>query len=82
MSNKMTLKKKITAVIAGALIILIIFIISPLSRYVLSLGVMSVYSRIHERESIMAEKGIILEIPGGGETPEADWYPLVMTFRP
>ena len=82
MSNKMTLKKKITAVIAAALIIFIIFIISPLSRYVLSLGVMSVYSNIHERESIMADKGIILEIPGGGETPEADWYPFVMTFSP
>ena len=79
MSNKMTLRKKITTVIAVALII---FVISPLSRYVLSLGVMSVYSNIHERESIMADKGIILEIPGGGETPEADWYPFVMTFSP
>lgn len=75
----MSTKKKVLAVFMAALII---FIISPLSRYVLSLGVMSVYSGIHERESIMAEKGITLEIPGGGETTETDWYPFVMTFNP
>ena len=75
----MSTKKKVLAVFMAALII---FIISPLSRYVLSLGVMSVYSDIHERESIMADKGIILEIPGGGETHETDWYPFVMTFSP
>lgn len=75
----MSTKKKVLAVFMAALII---FIISPLSRYVLSLGVMSIYSGIHERESIMADKGIILEIPGGGETPETDWYPFVMTFNP
>lgn len=75
----MSTKKKVLAVFMAALII---FIISPLSRYVLSLGVMSVYSGIHEGESIMADKGIILEIPGGGETPENDWYPFVMTFNP
>lgn len=78
MDKKSHLKKKIAAVIAAALVI---FIISPLSGYVLSLGVMSVYSGIHERESIMAEKGIELEIPGGLETAETDWYPFVMTFN-
>lgn len=75
----MSTKKKVLAVFAAALII---FILSPLSRYVLSLGVMSVYSGIHERNSIMAEKGIELEIPGGGATSEKDWYPFVMTFNP
>lgn len=75
----MSTKKKVLAVFTAALII---FVISPLSRYVLSLGVMSVYSGIHERESIMADKGITLEIPGGGETSETDWYPFVMTFSP
>lgn len=75
----MSTKKKVLVVFMAALII---FIISPLYRYVLSLGVMSVYSGIHERESIMADKGIILEIPGGGETHETDWYPFVMTFNP
>ena len=66
----MSTKKKVLAFFAAALII---FILSPLSRYVLSLGVMSVYSGIHERNSIMAEKGIELEIPGGGATSEKDW---------
>ena len=75
----MSTKKKVLVAFVAALII---FIISPLSRYVLSLGVMSVYSGTHARESIMADKGITLEIPGGGETPETDWYPFVMTFNP
>lgn len=78
MKKKTSLKKKIAWVIAVALII---FIISPLSRYALSLAVMSVYSDIHERQSIMAEKGIELYIPGGRQTGEADWYPFVMTFN-
>lgn len=30
----------------------------------------------------MANKGIKLAIPGGGETSEDDWYPFVMTFNP
>lgn len=75
----MSTKKRVLAVFAA---VLIIFILSPLSRYVLSLGVMSVYSGIHEKNSIMAEKGIELDIPGGDETPEKDWYPFVMTFNP
>ena len=75
----MSTKKKVFMALAAALII---FILSPLSRYVLSLGVMSVYSGIHERNSIMAERGIELEIPGGGATSEKDWYPFVVTFNP
>lgn len=43
---------------------------------------MSVYSGMHERQSIMEAKGIELSIPGGGATSEADWYPFVMTFNP
>ena len=43
---------------------------------------MSVYSKICEQESILKEKEIELEIPGGCETEEADWYPFVMTFNP
>ena len=50
--------------------------------YAVSLGVMSAYSGMHRRESIMAEKGIQLEIPGGNATAEKDWYPFVMVFNP
>jgi hypothetical protein len=46
-----------------------------------SVAVMSVYSAIHEKDSIMAEKGFEIDIPGGLTTKERDWYPFVMTFN-
>ena len=67
---------------AGILLLLAGFVLSPFSKLILSLSVMSVYSGMHERQSIMHEKGIELAIPGGSATPEADWYPFVMTFNP
>jgi hypothetical protein len=42
---------------------------------------MSVYSAIHEKNSIMAKNDFGIEIPGGLSTIERDWYPLVMTFN-
>lgn len=66
---------------AAAAAVLILFLWSPLSNYPVSLAVMKVYSGIHERESIMAEKGIQLNISGGSVTEERDWYPFVMTFN-
>ena len=67
---------------AGILLLLLSFVLSPFSKYILSLSVMSVYSGMHERQSIMHEKGIELAIPGGSATKETDWYPFVMTFNP
>ena len=67
---------------AGILLLLASFVLSPFSKYILSLSVMSVYSGMHERQSIMHEKGIELAIPGGSATKEMDWYPFVMTFNP
>ena len=67
---------------AGILLLLVSFMLSPFSKYILSLSVMSVYSGMHERQSIMHEKGIELAIPGGSATKETDWYPFVMTFNP
>lgn len=69
-------------VIGSILLLLAVFILSPFSKYLVSLGVMSVYSGMHERNSVMQEKGIELWIPGGGITEETDWYPFVMTFQP
>lgn len=74
------MKKRLLAA-AAAVVILAGFIWSPLSNYPVSLAVMKVYSGIHERDSIMAEKGIELHIPGGSATKERDWYPFVMTFN-
>lgn len=67
---------------AGILLLLVSFVLSPFSKLILSLSVMSVYSGMHERQSIMEAKGIELSIPGGGATKETDWYPFVMTFNP
>lgn len=69
-------------VLAAAAVLLVVFALSPFSKYLVSLSVMSVYSGVHERQSIMEEKEIELSIPGGGATSEADWYPFVMTFNP
>ena len=73
-------RRRLAAV--GILLLLVSFMLSPFSKYILSLSVMSVYSGMHERQSIMHEKGIELAIPGGSATKETDWYPFVMTFNP
>ena len=77
----MTRRRKIAVWAAVILIILFLFLWSPFSNYPVSLAVMRAYSGIHERDSIMAEKGIDLSVPGGTATAEADWYPFVMTFN-
>ena len=59
----------------------LIFVMSPLAPYVRSLAVMKVYSYMNEKESLMREKAIDIEIPGGGATEEDDWYPFVMTYN-
>ncbi len=46
-----------------------------------SMVVMSVYSAIHEKDSIMAEERFKIDIPGGLSTKGRDWYPFVMTFN-
>lgn len=73
--------RRIAGILAVILVAGIAFFWSPFSNYPVSLAVMKVYSGMHEKESIMAEKGITLEIPGGGITKEKDWYPFVMTFN-
>ncbi len=87
MRKRKTKKRKTKAntkltVLGAAAALLVVFVLSPFSKYLLSLGVMSVYSGMHERGSIMQEKGIELSIPGGAQTAETDWYPFVMTFNP
>ncbi len=74
------MKKKF--VIPAFIIVLIsAFVMSPLSPYVRSLAVMKVYSYMNEKESLMKERGIEIDIPGGGATEKADWYPFVMTYN-
>lgn len=72
-------EKKKWKLVLTALCLFLIFCISPFSKFFLSMGVMSVYSEIHEKESVLAEKNVELKIPGGSSK---GWYPFVMTFNP
>ncbi len=58
-----------------AAVLLAIFAFSPLYPYVRSLGVMSIYSRICEKDSIMEKENIRLFIPYG-----EGWYPFTMCY--
>ena len=68
--------------ILGLIVIsLAVFCLSPLFPFVRSLAVMRVYSALQERDSLEAETGLWIRMPGGTATPEKDWYPFVMTFN-
>lgn len=74
-------KRRIIGIVLALFLLLGIFAASPVFPFVRSVAVMSVYSRICEKDSIMADEGFHIEIPGGGATKEKDWYPFVMTFN-
>lgn len=67
-------KKKLRILIVTAAAV-VIFLLSPLFPYVRSLAVMSVYSKVCEKESVPAENGFRVDIPSG-----EGWYPFVMNF--
>ena len=79
MKKKAKKEKKKWKLALTALCLLLIFCVSPFSKFFLSMGVMSVYSGMHEKESVLAEKKVELKIPGGSGR---GWYPFVMTFNP
>ncbi len=74
------MKKKLIR-FSAIFVFVIVFLMSPLAPYLKSLLVMKVYSYMNERESFINEKGIEINIPGGGITEEKDWYPFVMTYN-
>ena len=73
--------KKKWIIVGAALLALLLFLWSPFSHYPLSLAVMRVYSGVHQRDSLAAQKEIELTLSGGAQTPQDDWYPFVMTFN-
>ena len=80
--QKRFLLQKQKRYLAGrTLALLLLFFISPLSRVFYSMAVMSVYSKMNEKTSLLHSEGINLSIPGGLTTPQSDWYPFVMTFE-
>ena len=68
--------------LAGRILaLLLLFCLSPFSRVFYSMAVMSIYSKMNEKTSLLASEGISLSIPGGLSTLHSDWYPFVMTFE-
>ena len=41
---------------------------------------MTWWNSVQKRDSLLADCGLDLSIPGGLSTPESDWFPLVMNF--
>jgi len=69
---EMMKKKKIRYAIMAIALLMIILLAIPALR---SRIVMRIYSEYNEKESLLTEKNIRLEIPSG-----EGWYPFVMTF--
>lgn len=61
--------------------LILFFFLSPFSRVFYSMAVMSVYSRMCEKNSLPKTEEINLSVPGGLVTLKSDWYPFVMTFE-
>ena len=62
--------------IVVCLISVVMFCLSPMASYAKSLAVMSVYSQANEKNSLLADKAIQVNIPSG-----SGWYPFVMTYN-
>ncbi|MBP8640144.1 MAG: hypothetical protein KBI01_04495 [Oscillospiraceae bacterium] len=68
-------KKRKLLIYACVFFALAAFAVSPIFPYALSLSVMSVYSPICAKDSLMEEENIKIKIQSG-----KDWFPLVMTY--
>ena len=68
--------RKKSLIILISVLLIFALILSPLGAYGISLGAMSVYSRMEAEDSYMAQKGVRIQISSG-----EGWYPFVMTFN-
>lgn len=62
-------------------LLIIIFLLSPVSGVLRSCFIMLPYSYIHHRDSVIHKNQITFHIPGGWHTKKPDWYPFVITFN-
>lgn len=67
--------KKKSLIILISVLLIFALILSPLGAYGISLGAMSVYSRMEAEDSYMAQKGVRIQISSG-----EGWYPLCDDF--
>ncbi|MFA6808893.1 MAG: hypothetical protein WCR27_07860 [Eubacteriales bacterium] len=81
MGLKRLKKIKIALIIIIALLLGWFMLVGTSVYYqVRSYVVMYFYSLYEENHSLLSEKNISIEIPGGVSTEEKDWYPFVMAF--
>ena len=78
----LTVIDKILIIFTASLLLLTLLLTAPITRVLYSTAIMSVYSHICEKDSLLASEQIDLQIPGGLMTAKSDWFPLVMTFHP
>lgn len=72
------MKKKFRNIL---IILLILFLISPIFQYFKSLIVMSVNNYYEGKHSLLKEEKIEIKMPGGLSTAKKDWYPFVNYFN-
>lgn len=75
-------KSKALLIFTASLLLFTLLATAPFTRVLYSTAIMSVYSGICEKESLLVSEDIDLHIPGGLRTLKSDWFPLVMTFHP
>ncbi len=63
------------------ILLLAIFLLSPVCASIRSYVVMYPYSYLHQRDSVLVKNKISFHIPGGNSTSKADWYPFVISFN-
>jgi len=76
---KVSMKKKLIARMVTLALILIAA--AHFIPYAAGLGVMQIYSSIHEKQGLPERQGLTIKIPGGLATVEKDWYPRVLTYH-
>lgn len=67
--------------LAIILLIITIFLISPLFQFIKAFAVMAIYSKSEASYSLMKKENIELFVPDGWSTFKKDWFPFLMTFN-
>ncbi len=75
------IKKKWVYRFSAIIILVVMFVISPLFQFAKAALVMSVYSSSEKKASFLNEAGIDIRMSGGLSTVEKDYFPFVMTFN-
>lgn len=73
--------KRILIRTLAILLLMVLFVQSSAFQWLKSVSVMYVYSNYEASKSVLKDKGIKIEIPGGMATDKEDWYPFVITFN-